>query len=101
MSPRFHDAEGVQDWRVVFEGACAHFRTGSFAAGVALVNAIGELADAVDLDLRPDGVTVRLRSGERDSTVARQISSAARELGIPADPSLVQTIQVAIDARSA
>ena len=34
MSPgRFHQSAGVEDWRV--RGACAHFRTGSFAAGVA------------------------------------------------------------------
>jgi 4a-hydroxytetrahydrobiopterin dehydratase len=42
----FHAAEGVEDWRVVFEGACAHFRTGSFARGVALVDEIGRLAEA-------------------------------------------------------
>jgi 4a-hydroxytetrahydrobiopterin dehydratase len=45
---QFHEAAGVEDWRVLFEGACAHFRTGSFAAGVALVDAIGGLAGAAD-----------------------------------------------------
>jgi 4a-hydroxytetrahydrobiopterin dehydratase len=41
ISPqRFHEV----DWRVVRDDACAHFRTGSFAAGVALVDAIGRLA---------------------------------------------------------
>src|SRR5256885_16347721 len=34
---RFHESEGVEDWRVVGEGACAHFRTRSFAAGGPLV----------------------------------------------------------------
>ena len=63
ISPqRFHEF----DWRVVRDDACAHFRTGSFAAGVALVDAIGRLADAAnhhpDVDLRLDGVTVRLRT---------------------------------------
>jgi 4a-hydroxytetrahydrobiopterin dehydratase len=57
---RFHEV----DWRVVRSDACAHFRTGSFAAGVALVDAIGTLAEAAnhhpDVDLRSDGVTVRL-----------------------------------------
>jgi 4a-hydroxytetrahydrobiopterin dehydratase len=60
----FHAAEGVEDWRVVFEGACARFRTGSFATGVALVDEIGRLSEAAphhpDVDLRPDAVTVRL-----------------------------------------
>ena len=69
--------------------ASAHFRTRSFAEGLALVDAIGEVADAVnrhpDVDLRPDGVTVRLRSGsdgrlsEHDVALARRISEAARE----------------------
>src|SRR3990172_9279416 len=65
ITPRqFHEADGVEDWRVLFGGACAHFRTGSFAAGVALMDAIGRLADAAnhhpDVDLRSDGVVVRL-----------------------------------------
>ena len=35
---------------------------------------------------------------ERDLELARQISAVARELGVPADPSAVQTVQVTIDA---
>ncbi len=109
ISPRqFHAAVGVEDWRVLFGGACAHFRTGSFAVGVALVDAIGRLADAgrhhPAVDLRDDGVTVRLRThdidglSERDVEMARRISTAARALDAPADPTAVQTVQVAIDA---
>lgn len=109
ITPRqFHEADGVDDWRVVFGGAAAHFRTGSFAAGVELVDAIGELAEAADhhpdVDLRYAGVTVRLVShdvgglSDRDAALARQISDVARELDIRADPSAVQTVQVAIDA---
>ncbi len=30
---QFHESDGVEDWRVVGEGACTYFRTGSFAAG--------------------------------------------------------------------
>jgi hypothetical protein len=45
VTPRqFHEADGVGDWRVLGEGACAYFRTGSFAAGARFVHAIGELA---------------------------------------------------------
>jgi 4a-hydroxytetrahydrobiopterin dehydratase len=105
---QFHDAAGVEDWRVVFEGACAHFRTGSFAKGVALVEAIGALADDAnhhpDVDLRYHGVTVRLIThdvqglSERDAELARRISEAARRLGIDADPGAVQTVQISIDA---
>jgi hypothetical protein len=28
---RFHEAEGVEDWRVVGDGACTFFRTDLFA----------------------------------------------------------------------
>lgn len=109
ISPReFHEAGGVDDWRVLFGGACTHFKTGSFRAGVALINAIGDLADAAnhhpDVDLRYPGVSVRLVTHEvgglssRDIELARQISAAARDLGVAADPSAVQTVQVAIDA---
>jgi len=105
---QFHESPGVEDWRVLFSGACAHFRSGSFAAGVALVDAIGSLADAADhhpdVDLRYRGVTVRLRThdvdglSERDVGLARQISEAARRLGVPAAPADVQDVQIAIDA---
>jgi 4a-hydroxytetrahydrobiopterin dehydratase len=111
ISPRrFLSSAGVGDWRPLFGGqwAAAHFRTGSFGAGITLVTAIGELATAAshhpDVDLRPEGVTVRLFSHDvhglsnRDLELARGISAAARELGAPADPSAVQHVQVAIDA---
>jgi pterin-4a-carbinolamine dehydratase len=106
----FHEAAGVEDWRVLGEGACAYFRTGSFAAGAHLVQAIGELGGLddhhPDVDLRHEGVTVRLLTvtddyygiSERDVELARQISAVARELGVPADPSRLQTVQVSIDA---
>jgi 4a-hydroxytetrahydrobiopterin dehydratase len=101
---QFHEV----DWRVVRNDACTHVRTGSFAAGLTLVDAIGRLANAAnhhpDVDLRTDGVTVRLRSGrdgrlsERDVALAREISAVASELDLPIDLDGVQSIQVAIDA---
>jgi hypothetical protein len=66
---QFHDASGVDDWRVVFEGACTHFVTGSFADGIGLVGAIGRLADAADqhlkLDVRDGGVAAAVAAGGR------------------------------------
>ncbi len=104
---QFHEAVGVDDWRVLFGGACAYFRTGSFATGVALVDAIGSLADTgnhhPEVDLRYTGLTVRLMTHEvgglsqRDVEMARQISAAACELNVAADPTAVQTVQVTID----
>ena len=109
ISPRqFHASDGVEDWRVLFDGAKTYFVTGSFAKGVELVDTIGRLADAAnhhpDIDLRYTGVTVTLFTHEvgdisdRDLTLAQQISIAARKLGIAADPSRVQTLQISIDA---
>ncbi|THA32185.1 Pterin-4-alpha-carbinolamine dehydratase [Streptomyces sp. A1277] len=107
---RFHETAGLEDWRVVGEGACAHFRTESFAAGARFVQAISELPGAAgdhpDVDVRQDGVTVRLISltddyyglTTRHIDLAREISGLARTLDVPADPSAVQTVQVTVDA---
>jgi 4a-hydroxytetrahydrobiopterin dehydratase len=106
----FEASDGVADWRVLGRGACACFRTGSFAAGVELVEAIGALAEAADrrpdVDLRPEAVTVKLPLVDvplfdpRDVELARQISAAARELDVPADPAAVQDVDLTIDALS-
>lgn len=105
---QFHAADGVEDWRILAWGARAYFATGAFDKGVELVNAIGRLADAAnhhpDIDLRYPGVMVRLFTheimdlSEQDLAMAQQISQAARELGVSADPSKVQMTQIAIDA---
>ncbi|MFJ6016625.1 VOC family protein [Streptomyces sp. NPDC092952] len=107
---RFHESAGVADWRVVGEGACAYFRTGSFAAGARFVQAIAELPGSEDghpdVDVRREGVTVRLITVTDDYygltglhvEQARRISAAARALGLTADPSAVQTVQVTVDA---
>src|SRR5229473_199053 len=55
-----------------------------------------------DIDVRHEGVTVRLITvtddywgmSKRDVNVARQISAASRELGLSADPSAVQSLLV-------
>ncbi len=98
ISPeQFLAADGVDDWRVLDSGQVGTlFRTGSFAAGVELVVRIGALADAAnhhpDVDLRYPSVTVRVSThevdglSERDVALAREISAAARALGIEADP---------------
>jgi 4a-hydroxytetrahydrobiopterin dehydratase len=107
ITPRqFHESEGVDDWRVVGDGAAAFFRTGSFTAGARFVGAIGELAGlddrSPDVDVRHDGVTVRLITiaddyygmSQRDVELARQISAVARDEGLSADPSAVQSLLV-------
>jgi len=102
----FHEAAGVEDWRVLYWGAYAFFPTATFAEAVRFVQAIAEAAEAVghfpDVDLRPEGVTVRTftrRDGglsERDIQVAGRISEAARSLGVEADPSQLQVVGIAV-----
>ena len=107
ISPEaFHATDGTEDWRVLSEGACALFRTESLAAGARLVAAIGDLPDVdehrVDVDVRRGGVTVRLITiaadymgmSRRDLELARLISGLARDQGLSADPTAVQTLLV-------
>src|SRR6476620_3763429 len=102
----FHDAIGVEDWRVLFSGAHAFFQVGSFAEAARFVAAIAEVAEVVghspDVDVRPEGVTVRTASGEygamseRDVELARGISAEARKLRLKSDPSEVQVVAIAV-----
>jgi 4a-hydroxytetrahydrobiopterin dehydratase len=101
---RFHEL----DWRVLAYAACTHFRTGSLEQGLALAEAINRLNEGSsarpDVDLRSNGITVRLKVnekgqlGEDDIALAREISAAARELAIPVDLTGLQSYQIAIDA---
>ncbi len=102
----FHDSPGVEDWRVLFWGAYAFYRTASFAEGARFVAAIADAAAAEshepDVDLRPDGVTIRTfsrRDGALapvDAALAARISVAAHELGLVADPTNVQAVGIAV-----
>ena len=92
-------------WRMLRDDACTYFATGSFATGVELVEAIGRVAGDrhPDIDLRPEGVTVRVGTHgpvptEDDLALAERISAAARELGVPTELDGLQAVQVAIDA---
>src|SRR4029078_3150482 len=93
----FHDADGVEDWRILFSGAHAYFRVGSFAEAAGLVAAIADVAGVVghypDVDVRPEGVTVRTASGEygalsnRDVELGRPILEGGALLRVSPDPS--------------
>jgi 4a-hydroxytetrahydrobiopterin dehydratase len=100
---QFHAFEGLEDWRVLAEGALVFFRTDTFADSARLMQAIGEIPGIDDhppaVDVRAGGVTVRLVSvtddyfgmTDRDVEVARQISDVARRAGVAADPSALQS----------
>ncbi|HEV8143442.1 MAG TPA: VOC family protein [Methylomirabilota bacterium] len=114
ISPKqFHEAEGTEDWRVLGgDGATAYFRTPSFATSAKLVQAISALPGVEDLepavDVRHDGVTVRMITFTKDYAgmtqrhveLARQMSAAARKLGLSADPSAVQSLSIIPGATS-
>jgi 4a-hydroxytetrahydrobiopterin dehydratase len=90
----FSAAEGTAEWRILGDGATTFFRTPSFAAGANLVQAIANLAGVadhpVDVDIRADGVTVRLVTStddyfgltRRDLELGGEISSIAHDQGL-------------------
>src|SRR5512140_1672482 len=100
-------AEDLDDWRVMLGALHARFNTGSFTAGLALVTAIADAAEEAnhhpDLDLRYPHLNVTLTSHDvggvtrRDLRLARRISALAAEQGVPADPSAVQVLEIALD----
>lgn len=102
----FRAADGVDQWRVLFWGAYAYFRTNSFVEGARFVAAIANAADELghhpDVDLRPDGVTVRTFTGrdgslsQNDIDLARRVSSVAEDLALDADPSQLQVVGIAV-----
>jgi 4a-hydroxytetrahydrobiopterin dehydratase len=102
----FERADGLEDWRVLDDGAYLHLPTASFADSARLVQAIAELP-GVDrhppaVDLRGNGVTVRLITvaddyfgmSEADVDLARRIARLARDIGLQADRSALQNLLV-------
>jgi len=103
LSPQaFEETDGLADWRVLGDGATAFFATESLARAARLAAAIAEMpeveAQHPAIDIRTDGVTVRLLTLTAEyagmtvanARLAAAISAAARELAIRADPSAVQ-----------
>lgn len=104
-----HDVEaaGLPDWRFMFTTIEAVFSTPSYAAGLALVAAIGAAAEEADhhpdLDLRYAALHVRLGSHDiggvsrRDLRLAERISALAAEVGATARPERVQVVELGLD----
>lgn len=92
---QFTSEPGVKDWRASAEGATAAFDTGDFATGAALFARIADLAEAAnhhpDVEVTYSTVRVTLITHSaggltaKDVALARQISAAARELGVNPD----------------
>src|SRR5689334_25207736 len=106
----FHASDGVPEWRVLGEGAHAFYRTGSFAESARFVAALAAVEGIEDhrpdVDIRRDGVTVRLLTksdewygtSQRDLTLARRISAAAAEHGLTGDPSGLHGLLLVVGA---
>ena len=102
----FLAADGVENWRVISDGACAFYATDSFAASVRLVAAIGQIDGIGDhppsVDVRHDGVTVRFMTkraegyglSRRDLDMARAVDQVAGEHGLTADPTAIQSLLI-------
>ena len=64
ISPRqFRESAGVEDWRVISDGAVAYFRTTSFAESARFVQAMAQLPGIAplrpDVDVRDDPACTR------------------------------------------
>ncbi|SDT38036.1 alpha/beta fold hydrolase [Microlunatus soli] len=99
----FLRADGLADWRSVGDRFDSHFPLPSLTTGAELARQIAQLAPGgtrVDVDLRVEGITVSIPSWgyARDVDLARQISTAAYDLGLSADPSKVQYVGLRIGA---
>jgi len=98
---------GLADWRTLQSKLHARFRTGDFATGLKLVDAIGAAAEEMnhhpDVELRYTHVQVSLISHDvggktaRDVRLAQRISALAAELGVDAEPAGLTLVEPGLD----
>src|SRR3954454_9441808 len=82
------------DWWVVDGVARAWFDAPSLIEGAALAGRIVELSPGIVVDLRAGGTRVRLDSDEH----AEAVSAAARDLGLAANPAVLQHLSVVLES---
>jgi hypothetical protein len=87
-------AEIGTDWRMIDGVSTAWFDAPSWADGAALAGRILEISGETALDLRSTGLRVRLDADEH----AEAVSSAARELGLVANPAVLQHLNVVFES---
>lgn len=98
----------ARHWRVLLLWLQAAFRTPDLATGAAFVARVADAAARVgaqpDVTLRPDQVQVRTTTSavhgltEADLALAAEVSRLADELGLPGDPTLLTSQEIAVDA---
>ena len=106
----FHRAPDVADWRVTEVGPHAVFTATSLAQAAELVVPILAASERFgivpDVDLRPEGVVVRVADRTQDGIpaaapqFAAAVSRAAAERGLTADPSLAQSVGIYVAQHS-
>jgi hypothetical protein len=82
------------DWRLVDGVATAWYDAPSLTEGAALAGRIVELSAEIAVDLRATGLRVRLDSDEH----ADAVSAAARDVGLAANPSVLQHVSVVFES---
>src|SRR4051794_25052812 len=82
------------DWRVVDGVATALFDAPSPIEGAALAGRVVELSAEIVVDLRATGMRVRLESDGH----AEAVSAAARDLGLAANPAVLQQLSVVFES---
>lgn len=106
----FHRASGVEDWRIVATGPQAVFLATSLEQAASLVAPIVAAAASAgvlpDVDVRPEAVVVSVPDRDFQGipagapAFAAEVSRAAAERGLAADPSRVQAIQLYVAQHS-
>src|SRR5687767_1344759 len=102
----FLAAQGVENWRVISDGATAFFPTNTLTDAAKLVDAISAIegieAHRPWIDIRDDGVTVRFMTRRAegyglstdDLDLARKVDSVARHHGLQSDPRSIQSLLI-------
>lgn len=106
----FHRGSGVSDWRVTATGPQTVFHATSLAQAAELLAPVVAAAEQFgilpDIDVRPEGVVVRIPFRSPDGIpaaaveFAAAVSRAAAELTLAADPSLAQSIGIYVAEHS-
>jgi 4a-hydroxytetrahydrobiopterin dehydratase len=106
----FHRAPGVSDWRVTGTGPQAVFTATSLAHAASLIAPVVDAAERSgilpDIDVRPEGVVVRIPYRGSDGIpaaaagFAAAVSRAAAELRLIPDPSLAQSVGIYVAQHS-
>jgi len=111
ISPaEFRRAPGTEDWRVTSQGPQAVFAATSLSHAAALVAPLVAASERFsilpDVDVRPEGVVVRIMTSRPDGIpsaakeFATAVSREAADQGLTAEPSRVQSIGIYVAQHS-